>query len=84
MVGILLEGYLKLVEKDIKVLNMYAPYTDWRTFWQQQGWEIFFKDPILIIGEKFNLVTSCREEWGKNSRMDALASFFSTFFEETG
>ena len=65
---ILLEGEVKTLEKVVKILNMYGPYVDCKTFWDFLYEQGILNGPNLII---------C----GDLARMDPLAQFFLHVFE---
>ena len=84
MEGILLDGFVKSLNKLTKILNLYGPYSDRRYFWEQLKLEGFLNYPYLLVGGDLNLVTSSREVCRKSSHLDVLGPFFKSLLEEVG
>lgn len=73
IVGILIDGHVKFLNKSVKSLNLYGLYNDRKYFWDH-----------IFQGSFLNLVTSSREIWGDKCRMDVLSPYFQCLFEEDG
>jgi endonuclease/exonuclease/phosphatase family metal-dependent hydrolase len=82
--GILLEGRVKDLDRNLKVINCYGPYSDREVFWEAIKNEGIFKDQNLILGGDLNFTTSFREVWGEHARVDPLQPYFSKLLQEEG
>jgi hypothetical protein len=75
--GILLEGLVKDLNKSLKLLNCYGPYSDREAFWETLKKDGLFNEHNLVMGGDLNFTTSCREVWGEIARVDPLHIYFS-------
>jgi hypothetical protein len=82
--GILLEGHVKHLDRNLKVINFYGLYSDREVFWEDIKSEGIFKDQNLILGGNLNFTTSFREVWGEHSRVYLLQPYFSKLLQEEG
>jgi hypothetical protein len=81
---ILLEGCVKHLDRNLKVINCYGLYSDREVFWEAIKNEGIFKDQNLILGSDLNFTTSFREVWGEHSRVYPLQPYFSKLLQEEG
>lgn len=79
-----MEGHLRIIDKEINLLNIDGPYYYRKIFWEEIIDEGLLQHPNFIIGGDLNMVLSGKEVWGRNNILDVLAPFFSTLFEEVG
>jgi hypothetical protein len=82
--GILLEGYVKDLDRCMKLINCYGSYSDREAFWEAIKDEGILKEPNLVLGGDLNFTRSCREVWGEHARADPLHSFFSQLTQVEG
>jgi hypothetical protein len=82
--GILLEGQEKDLNKNMKLLNRYGPYSERRAFWETVKEEGLFNESNLVMGGDLNLTTSCRKVWGDGSKVVLLQLYFSQLFQKGG
>jgi len=80
---ILLIGHIKVIELELKLLNVYGPYSDWLPFWDRLDKSGLLRDPNLILGGDLNFITSPLEAWGTDCE-DPLSSYFNTLFRNVG
>jgi hypothetical protein len=59
--GILLEGFVKDVNKNLKLVNCYGPYQNRHLFWDNLIEDGILKVPDLILGGDLNFTRSARE-----------------------
>jgi exonuclease III len=64
------------------VVNIYGPYADRTSFWEDLVTTGFFRDPFLVVGGDLNITLSLREVWGAHPRADRKRLFFQAFFEK--
>jgi hypothetical protein len=74
---ILLDGFVKQINKKLKLVNCYRPYGDRQLFWNNAQGDDILKESDLILGGDLNFTVSTREVWGCSARSDPLASFFN-------
>jgi exonuclease III len=82
--GILLEGHVKDLDRNLKVINCYGPYTDKEVFLETIKKDGIFNDQNLILGGDLNFTTSFKEVWGKLTRVYPLQPYFSKLLQEEG
>jgi hypothetical protein len=82
--GILLDGFVKDLNKKLKLVNCYGPYGDRQLFWDNVKLDGLLKEPGLILGGDLNFTIFAREVWGSYSRSDPLASYFNQLLQEEG
>ena len=63
-------------------LNMYGPFYDRRKYWETLSSDGACEHANLILEGDPNLTLIAGEVWGKNARLDTLANFVSTLFEQ--
>jgi hypothetical protein len=71
----------KNLDFSFSVINIYGPYSDRVSFWEELKLAGVFSDPLLIVGGDLNFTLSLREIWGPNPREDRQRGFFSTLLE---
>ena len=57
-VGIMVEGHIFCFSKLIRVLNIYAPYSNRLEFWEGVFYSSILDDNSLIVAGDFNLTLS--------------------------
>jgi hypothetical protein len=82
--GILLDGFVKQLNKKLKLVNCYGPYANRQMFWDNLKVDGILKESDLILGGDLNFTVSAREVWGCSARNDLLASFFNILLHEEG
>jgi hypothetical protein len=82
--GILLEGFVKKINKNLKLINCYGPYADRQSFWNTIKNDGILKESNLILGNDLNFTISARETWGNNARSDPLDSYFNQMIQGEG
>jgi hypothetical protein len=82
--GILLEGFVKKINKNLKLLNCYGMYVDRQSFWNTIKKDGILKESNLILGGDMNFTISAREIWGNNARSDPLAAYFNQMIQGEG
>jgi hypothetical protein len=83
-VGIMLEGTVKYLDKNLKLINFYGPYLDMEVYWETIKREGLLKEHSLILGGDLNFTTSSREVWGAHARSDSLQPYFRQLVQEEG
>jgi hypothetical protein len=58
---ILLDGRVKDLDRSMKLINCYGPYSDREVFWEAIRREGLFKEKKLILGGDLNFTTSFKE-----------------------
>jgi hypothetical protein len=81
--GVMLEGEAKDLGKVFKILNLYGPYVDRRTYWDSLIDQGVLREDNLILDGDLNLTLSPREVWGDLTRQDPLVDYFVHVFEES-
>jgi hypothetical protein len=82
--GILLDGLVKDLNKRLKVINCYGPYSDREEFWEDIKRDGVLKEHNLILGGDLNFTTSNREVWGLHARVDPLQLYFIHLIQVEG
>jgi hypothetical protein len=82
--GILLEGVVKDLNLNLKLINCYGPYADREVFWEGIKREGILNEDNLILGGDLNFTTSSREVWGEHARVDPLQLYFSQLIQVGG
>jgi hypothetical protein len=82
--GILLEGVVKDLNLNLKLINCYGPYSDREVFWEGIKREGILNEDNLILGGDLNFTTSSREVWGEHARVDPLQLYFSQLIQVGG
>ena len=67
--GILLEGDLRLMDKYVTFLNMYAPYKNRESFWVSLSDYGILKIDNLILEGDLNFTTSTTEIWDQRKKL---------------
>ena len=63
------------------LLNVYAPFYD-RSYWETLNKVGALDHDNLILAGDLNLTLTAGEVWGQNARMDTLANYFNSLFEQ--
>jgi exonuclease III len=79
--GILLTGTCLWNNTIISLLNIYAPCSERRFFWDKVANRGLLDLANLIIVGDLNLTTNASEVWGSTFSMDPLASYFNNLFQ---
>jgi hypothetical protein len=79
-VDIFLEG----LGLELRLLNVYGPYSDRITFWDTLFKKNLLKEKPLILGGDLNLSLGNVEVWGPSARPDPLYARFSHLFNDMG
>jgi hypothetical protein len=82
--GILLDGLVKDLNKRLKLINCYGPYSDREVFWEVIKRDGILNEHNLILGGNLNFTTSNREVWGAHARVDPLHLYFSQLIQVEG
>jgi endonuclease/exonuclease/phosphatase family metal-dependent hydrolase len=82
--GILLDGVVKDLNKRLKLINYYGPYSDREVFWEAIKRDGLLKEQNVIMGGDLNFTTSSREMWGAHIRVDPLHLYFSQLIQGEG
>jgi hypothetical protein len=76
---------MKLEYKDLgfsfDILNVYGPYLDRITYWEQLAVSEALSDPLLLINGDLNVTLSLREVWGPTLSSTLHAVFLLSFLE---
>jgi hypothetical protein len=83
-VGILLEGFVKKINKNLKLINCYGPYADKQSLWNTIKKDGILKESNLILCGDLNFKISTRETWGNNATSNPLDSYFSQMIQGEG
>jgi hypothetical protein len=63
---------VKLKHKDFDFsftyINIYGPYVERVSFWENLKSVVFFRDPLLVIGGDLNFTLSLKEVGGPNHK----------------
>jgi hypothetical protein len=82
--GILLEGFVKKINKNLKLVNCYGSYADRQSFWNNIKEDGLLKESNLIIGGDLNFIIFAREIWGSSARSDPMDSYFNMMIQGEG
>ena len=72
------------LQKEISFVNLYAPYLDRETFWNNLIKMYVFLSPFLVFGGDLNFSLGLSEIWGVKAQEDPLSNFFHTLLESLG
>lgn len=64
------------------VINIYGPYADRISFWEELKSVDIFSDPLCVIEGDVNFTLSLRQVWGSNPREEQQRGLFLSFIEE--
>ena len=64
IIGSLVEGSLKVFSHTIPILNVYGPYHNRRSFWEQVNQAGILQEKALIMAGALNSTVSLEEVWG--------------------
>ena len=79
--GLLIQASFRGLSYPISILNVYGPYKDRGTFWDNAFDSGFLGAPDLILGGDLNLTLNSSEIWGTKSCSDPLSSYFKGLFD---
>jgi hypothetical protein len=82
--GILLDGFAKVLNKNLKLVNCYGPYGNRQLFWDNLKLDGILKEPDLILGGDLNFIVSAREVWGHSSRRTHWLPILINYFRMKG
>jgi len=82
--GILLDGFAKVLKKNMKLVNYDKPYGNRQLFQDNLKLYGILKEADLILGGDLNLIVSTREIWGHSSSRDPMGSFLNQLFHDEG
>ena len=74
-------GRSKGLGKVLKFVNMHAPYSEGKQFWDIGNNQNILVGDNLILASDLNLTLNARECWGERVRVDPFADYFSKIFE---
>ena len=69
---------------DLCFVNVYGPYVERETFWNNLLDLECLKCAKLILGGDLNYSLGLSEIWGDKARMDSLSDFFSKLMDDFG
>jgi len=78
--GLLVEGHVRGFQEMIRVLNIYGPYRDRRSFWDMVDRSKILLLDNLFVGGDLNLTLGPSEIWGGIASEDPLAIYFKQLF----
>jgi hypothetical protein len=64
--GILLEGFVKDLDRRMKLINCYGPYSDREVFWKAIKRDGILNKHNLVLGGDLNFTTSCKGKCGES------------------
>jgi hypothetical protein len=64
------------------VVNIYGPYSDRKSFWEDLVSTSVFCDPLLVAEHDLNFTLSLREVWGVHPMEEKKSDFFLCFLEK--
>lgn len=80
----MLTGHLRGLSETVNIINVYAPYGDRKSFWQNVQVEgLLNLDNLILVGD-FNLVLNDSEVWGVGANLDPLSNYFQHTFASVG
>ena len=72
------------LQKEISFVNLYAPYLDTESFWNNLIKLDVFLSPFLVFGGDLNFSLGLSEIWGVKAQADPLTNFFHNLLESLG
>jgi hypothetical protein len=82
--GILLEGFVKDVNRSLKMVNCYGPYSNRQVFSDDLKNDGILNEQGLILGGDLNFTQFAREIWGSSRRLDPMASYLNQQLQDVG
>ena len=70
--GIIIEGKEKYIDKDFKIVNIYAPYNDRKELRDNVNDNHLFLGNNVIIGGDLNLTLNSKKSWVEIARLIQL------------
>ena len=72
------------LQKEISFVNLYAPYLDRESFWNNLTKLDCLLSPFLVFGGDLNFSMGLSEIWGVHAQIDPLTNFFQNLLENMG
>ena len=82
--GVGIKLYSLELGKVMIVINIYGPYTNRETFWDELLAKEFIKDDLVVLGGDLNLTLGSGEVWGPRAIPDSQADHFISSFARVG
>jgi len=79
--GNFMTGFCFECKREIYLLNVYAPCSDRRGFWEKLVKRVMLSHKKLIAIGDFNLTVTAGEVWGDSAHVDPLVDFFKDLFQ---
>jgi len=82
--GIGVKLFSQELGKALTVINIYGPYSNRESYWNELLGKAFFTEDQVIVGGDLNLTLGSAEIWGPRALPDLLADFFISSFARAG
>ena len=81
--GILVKAKFRGSSFEFSILNCYGPYLNRVSFWNNVVAGGIFGQPNLILDGDLNFTLTDADIWGKKTRLDPLAPYFSQLLKDS-